>query len=140
MKAPIYIGYWFEPVEGFSGLPKPQELVRQDWAGGDKLKLVNYLKKGITFMQYRGYSTCRFECGVPMEQMGDRDLTDGTWVWPEGLWHYVEKHNIILPEDFITHCRSSKWEITGKGFPEEVCRMSDYEFGYWINWCSSVLQ
>jgi len=37
--------------------------------------------------------------------MGSSDLTDGTWIWPEGLPIYVEKYNVELPEEFIAHTR-----------------------------------
>ena len=35
--------------------------------------------------------------------MGTQDLTDGTWVWPEGLAHYVRVHGIALPDEFVAH-------------------------------------
>jgi hypothetical protein len=37
--------------------------------------------------------------------MGHRCLTDGIWVWPEGLVHYVERHQLPLPQQFIDHAR-----------------------------------
>jgi hypothetical protein len=33
--------------------------------------------------------------------MGSRDLTDGIWIWPEGLVHYVETHHLALPAEFM---------------------------------------
>ena len=35
--------------------------------------------------------------------MGCCTLTDGTYVWPEGLAHYVSEHAVRPPEDFIKH-------------------------------------
>lgn len=35
--------------------------------------------------------------------MGSRELTDGVYVWPEGLVHYIEKHNVRLPRQFVEH-------------------------------------
>ncbi|MBK8867402.1 MAG: hypothetical protein V9G15_13025 [Dermatophilaceae bacterium] len=30
-----------------------------------------------------------------------------TFVWPEGLAHYVQDHDVRLPEWFVTHVRAS---------------------------------
>ena len=35
--------------------------------------------------------------------MGCCTLTDGTYVWPEGLAHYVSEHAVRPPEGFIKH-------------------------------------
>ena len=36
---------------------------------------------------------------------GSLELTDGTYVWPEGLAHYVEQHGVKLPGEFLEHAR-----------------------------------
>jgi len=33
--------------------------------------------------------------------MGCGDITDGVWVWPEGLGHYVGVHGVRLGEEFV---------------------------------------
>jgi hypothetical protein len=43
--------------------------------------------------------------------MGFRDLFDGVWIWPEGLAHYVERHSVRLPEEFVDHMRSRSWVV-----------------------------
>jgi hypothetical protein len=40
--------------------------------------------------------------------MGAADLTDGNYVWPEKLSHYIRMHNVWLPEPFIHHVRTNK--------------------------------
>ena len=50
---------------------------------------------------YHEASFCRFACGETA--MGAEDLTDGTYVWPSGLVHYVEQHAVGLPEAFVAH-------------------------------------
>ena len=47
-----------------------------------------------------GRSRCRI-CGEP--KTGYLTLTDGTFLWPEGLTHYVRDHNVRLPTAFIEH-------------------------------------
>jgi len=34
---------------------------------------------------------------------GSRDLTDGDYLWPEGLSHYVLAHGVRLPTEFAAH-------------------------------------
>jgi hypothetical protein len=43
---------------------------------------------------YMGYSQCRL-CGC---RNGSGERTDGVFVWPEGLAHYVREHRVRLPE------------------------------------------
>ena len=63
--------------------------------------------------------------------MGSWDLTDGTWVWPEGLAHYIEAHGVILPEEFVDRALS-------RAAPTQPCVESpqNYDFDYWRHWCS----
>lgn len=45
---------------------------------------------------------CRV-CGV---RNGSAELTDGeNFVWPEGLAHYVESHDVRLPDDVLAVAR-----------------------------------
>lgn len=52
-----------------------------------------------------GYSPCRL-CGLASN--GNLDLTDGTYIWPEGLAHYVLEHSVRLPDEFIHHVRAQQ--------------------------------
>ena len=54
-----------------------------------------------------GYSECRL-CG---QQNGAGEFTDGTYIWPEGLRHYVSAHSVRLPEEFVTHALTRRREI-----------------------------
>ena len=73
--------------------------------------LVSYLRRGHRVLTYKGYSQCRFNCGVPNPDMGKSDLTDGVWIWPEGLVHYVEAHGLALPEEFVDCARAHRGKV-----------------------------
>jgi len=64
--------------------------------------------------------------------MGSRELTDGEWIWPEGLAHYVEHHDVILPDAFVDHCRSRAWRPATCDIP------SAYEIddNFWREWAA----
>lgn len=36
--------------------------------------------------------------------------TDGVWLWPSTLAHYVSSYRIRLPEDFIQDMRAAAWD------------------------------
>jgi hypothetical protein len=38
-------------------------------------------------------------------------LTDGTWVWPGALLHYVAVHHVALPRQFLQYAESRQWKI-----------------------------
>jgi hypothetical protein len=94
------IGFWFSDFE--PELPRPDLLVGAGYDENVRSTLLRYLERGQVFQSYRGHSSCRFRCGVPSEQMGSRDFTDGQWVWPEGLSHYIRRHDIPLPAEFVS--------------------------------------
>jgi len=44
------------------------------------------------------------------DAVGTRSLrTDGTYLWPDSLSHYVIRHMIALPDDFERHMRDNDW-------------------------------
>ncbi len=44
-------------------------------------------------------SLCRI-CGI---ENGYGEFSDGTYLWPTGLAHYVEAHGVRLPAEFVEH-------------------------------------
>lgn len=68
----------------------------------DLSKVVDYLNRGFLESFEFGYATCRL-CGLSGINMGACSLTDGVFVWPEGLPHYLLEHSVCLPSEFISH-------------------------------------
>ncbi|WP_240644078.1 hypothetical protein [Antribacter gilvus] len=64
--------------------------------------VADYLGGGHVVRACMGYSDCRF-CG---QRNGTLELTDGSFVWPEGLRHYLVEHGVRLPARFVEHVRS----------------------------------
>jgi hypothetical protein len=52
----------------------------------------------VRCVHYRGLSTCRL-CN---ESNGSREFAFNGYTWPEGLAHYVLKHNVVVDEGFVT--------------------------------------
>ncbi|MEX0641687.1 MAG: hypothetical protein WD468_03250 [Pirellulales bacterium] len=120
------IGYWTESLQD-DQLPLPQELV------GLMSTLVReavckYLTAGQPFEVYRGFSWCRFHCGAQGREMGSAELTDGEWVWPEGLVHYVKARSVVLPDEFIA--------LATSGRKPRPTRKRESSLDFWIQWSS----
>jgi hypothetical protein len=99
------IGYWARPgaaVHESTGWPDPADLVG-GWPESDRTAVVRHLRSGIAIRSFSGWATCRL-CG---KQLGTTDLSDGTWAWPAKLEHYVEAHDVRLPDDFVSRSGES---------------------------------
>ena len=134
------VGYW-RPNDGSewgcaSELPDPRWLVRRGWRTRERGRILAYLRSGHEYERYAGYSYCRFWlCWTPPRRMGDSDLTDGVWVWPQGLAHYVQRHHVCLPEAFVDTMQANGWQVPGnvtaRG-PERGDLLFDRSF--WVAW------
>lgn len=118
------VGYWFND-RAPSAYPRPKRLVGA-WDPAERSSVVAYLRAGDELESYRGTSYCRFECGTPSDQMGSLDLTDGRFAWPEGLPHYVEAHDVRLPDHFIAHALAGAPRT-----PPSVRRIDDAPWFAW---------
>jgi hypothetical protein len=106
----ILIGYWHGFYE--EAYPDPGSFVDDNWNAEEKERIVAYLKAAHQ-MPYAagGLSWCRFRCGI--NNLGCTEFTDGTWLWPAGLLHYVETHNVKLPREVLDHMLTNKNIKTG---------------------------
>lgn len=93
----ILIGYWRS--EGTTEWPDPVDFVDSTWDADERDLVVDHLSRGFVVRAYMGYSPCRI-CGI---NNGALELSDGVYVWPDGLGHYVAEHAVRLPEPFVAH-------------------------------------
>ena len=102
------VGYWWSPEE--PNLPHPRDYVDTAWDAGERERVIAYLSSCYRLRRYLGYSWCRFGCSNHLD-MGTSDLTDGTWLFPEGLVHYVRHHALKPPPDFLEHMRKGGFRV-----------------------------
>lgn len=102
------IGYWLGPDS--PGWPDVRKSVDPDWDADERNAVIDHLRKGRLSCAFLGLSHCRF-CS---DYNGAVELTDGTYCWPEGLAHYLEKHQVSLPRRFIHHV------LLGRKAPRQV--------------------
>jgi hypothetical protein len=99
------VGYWRSPEE--PGLPDPGDFVDASWDAAERQKVIEYFDQAYQIPIYScGPSWCRMGCADLPGDIGTQDLTDGVWLFPEGLVHYVRHHAVRPPEAFLAHLRS----------------------------------
>jgi hypothetical protein len=95
------IGYW----EGRSapGWPSVTGFVDEHWDLTERDLVASYLEQGYIPWVQAGISPCRM-CGRPN---GSAERTDGAYLWPDGLAHYIREHGVRPPVSVIRHIVSA---------------------------------
>jgi hypothetical protein len=91
------IGYWRSGSQ--PDWPDPVDFVDPAWDDQERHMVWTYLKSGTVARAYRGLS----RCGFCHEHNGSMEFTDGVYIWPQGLAHYLDAHAVRLPEVFVKH-------------------------------------
>lgn len=104
------VGYWrgihgkrISSAVDFPDCPDVKDFIDPSWNEAEKNKVSDYLKNGKEKESWKGSSVCRI-CGK--RGNGSSCLTDGEWVWPEGLAHYIDDHNVKPPQVFVDYVLS----------------------------------
>ncbi len=90
----IPVGYWYSDSEPELPMPDSNDSVEHE------AEIVAYLKNNREINAYRGMSPCRL---CDLRNNGSREMSDGVYIWPQGLAHYIEVHKTTLPAEFIEH-------------------------------------
>lgn len=98
---PRTIGYWVDAER--PDLPDPGVFVDATWDVAERQAVAAYLRGGRAVEVGSGCSPCRI-CGTPN---GFEEFTDGAYLWPEGLAHYVADHAVRLPDEVVQHALCS---------------------------------
>ncbi|MEV7686430.1 hypothetical protein ACFW1F_22570 [Streptomyces bungoensis] len=103
---------------GAHDTPSLRDAVR-DSGPWDEDRVLAYLESGLEI-----YSTMGAERDV---LTGDEWITgagslvtDGTWLWPTDLVHYVRRHHAVLPQEFLDHIRTNDYTVAA--VPDELAR------------------
>jgi hypothetical protein len=96
------MGYWLTSKvnDPRKFLPWPADFIDNTWDVTEREAVAIYLDKAPDIKFWKGWSVCRL-CGKNIN--GSTDKSDGIYVWPAGLSHYVREHNVKPPKEFINH-------------------------------------
>jgi hypothetical protein len=89
------IGYWLGENE--PGWPDVRRFVDSSWSVDEREAVADWLDSGVKIRFFLGASTCRF-CG---RANGSSEASDGEFLWPDGLGHYVREHDVRLPSSVV---------------------------------------
>ena len=117
------IGYWtsdrFKNDYYYKRYPNPKDWVDENWDNEIRQKVIEYLDNGINHNYQRGSSRCRI-CGC---YNGSGEFSDGVYLWPEGLSHYLKEHDVRLPDRLVKHFLTNKFD---KNTLEKELRVKNY--------------
>ena len=99
------IGFWF--TRDRQDLPDPIDFYDADWDPKERSVVAYYLEHGELQNRYHGQSECRI-CAI---RNGSYDLGDNKYIWPSGFAHYIRKHGVRPPQEFVDHV----WKQVSKG-------------------------
>lgn len=128
------VGYWAwlegdgPPGDQRCPLPDPRRLVDPGWRPHHRELIAGYVRAGVVVVHWCGLSPCRFGCGA----YGSTCMSDGVWLWPEGLVHYVECHSLRLPDEFVATMEGNAWIVPRQA--ETLAGPPSLEF--WIGWAA----
>lgn len=113
------IGLWSGGYGQRSEYPDAAALVDTSWDVDEREDIAIYLRHGLVARAYMGYSPCRL---CDKQDNGNLELTDGVYLWPEGLAHYVAEHSVRLPQEFVEHTYRM----------EESLQRAEVDEGWWL--------
>ena len=91
------VGYWNGELA--HGWPDILDYMDAGWDEDERHAVSQYVSSGTLARTFMGHSICRL-CGAAN---GFAEYTDGRYIWPSGLGHYVDEHNVRLPDEFVQH-------------------------------------
>lgn len=133
------IGYWSKDKKCRDGLIHPSLLDNHNFSKVEKAQILRYLRSGVEVGSYLGFSFCRMPDGPSDREMGCRELSDGTYVWPEGYAVYLDLYDIELPSAFVHHVRANSCEVPQDIEVSEIKRdweQQGADCSYWRRWCA----
>src|SRR5262245_32748337 len=104
------IGYFRELGHGDKEGPSIRACVCSD-LHLDEDRIINYLTTAIVLSIVLGISRDYFDLSTIIG--APRNMTDGVYLWPSDLTHYIKNYHCRIPDDFVDHMRSRGWEPPG---------------------------
>ncbi len=112
-KESAFFGFWktseFDPDDS----PWVHDCIDVNWKPADKNKLFKYIDS-CPLVIVSG--SIRTKCLLCDDELASSDfVSDGKWLWPKDLTHYMLKHFVRLPDKFIEHIRKMNYD-----YPREI--------------------
>ncbi|MFJ2554871.1 MULTISPECIES: hypothetical protein [unclassified Streptomyces] len=105
------IGFYreFESQDPDASAPSIRDAVRPH-ALYDESRILEYMSSGVEIFSTMGADRDVISSDEWISGAGSL-VTDGTWLWPVELQHYVHRYHVELPEEFLTDVRGSYYTV-----------------------------
>ncbi|MGW0422823.1 hypothetical protein [Streptomyces sp. NPDC003015] len=123
--AMLRVGFVREFFEGPVDLPGIRELMRSDSEERRETAAfaVACLAGSPAVAEFTETEQCLLGCGENL--VGCSSLfTDGSWVWRGDLGHYVGRHGVTLPPEFVERMREFDWKPPADAVDASVARLA----------------
>ncbi len=99
--------------------PRATDVVDCAFVPEDKSRLIEYLQRCPIAV------LCMTPQTIPCdfcEEFHSRSTfqSDGEWLWPDSLAHYVEYHKVALPDSFVQHIRDRAYIPCAMNTPIDI--------------------
>ncbi len=97
-------GFWSGGGQGEAHLPRLEVWIAPDWQPTDKAGLLRYIEQSPVVV---AASTPQTPCLICDKRLSSSSFqSDGVWLWPQDLIHYLNAHQVRLPEALVEHIRA----------------------------------
>lgn len=101
-----WYGFWRCEGHDYDELPTLKDATNSTWNPVDKEKFIAYLTHSPILISSMTTSNCLL-CAEVVPSLCYH--SDGEWLWPDSLAHYVRSHNIALPDRFVHAIRERSY-------------------------------
>jgi len=94
-----WFGFWQTEPENDPMLPVVKDFIDPSWNPDDKDRIIAYLTNAPIVVAAATDSEDCLLCSS--DQLTSCFQSDGSWLWPEDLAHYVACHGVVLPNRLV---------------------------------------
>jgi len=102
-----WFGFWRVNPSSDAYLPELSAWIDPTWNPNDKDKILAYLENSPMVV---ASTSVRTPCLICDEALNSSNFqSDGVWLWPEDLKHYIHMHHVKIPSSFENHIRQNEY-------------------------------
>lgn len=103
-----WFGLWKTSEAEVAQVPLFTDVVDPKWNPPDLADILDYLRNcPVALACGAGAGACPL-CGETLNDLGCQ-RSDGVWVWPASLEHYVSRHHVRLPDRMVEQIRGRQY-------------------------------
>jgi hypothetical protein len=105
-----WFGLWKTSEADSAQVPLFTDVVDPAWNPPDLADILAYLRScPVALASSAGAGACPL-CGEMLNDLGCQ-RSDGVWVWPASLEHYVSRHQVRLPDRMVEQIRGRQYRV-----------------------------